>query len=489
MRFMQIHPSDNVAVAIEALAAGEQVLNGIVLSESVPAGHKFAVSDIPAGAHVIKYGAPIGRAEADIPAGGWVHTHNVHTNLSGLLDYRYDPVETPAIAPMSGTFMGYLRPDGRVGVRNEIWIVNTVGCVNKTAERIAALANERFAGCTDGVFTFAHPYGCSQLGEDHLNTQKILARMAHHPNAGGVLVLGLGCGNNNIAEFQKVLGPVDPARVKFLVAQDVEDEIEAALALISEIADAMRDDVRTPQPLSKLVIGLKCGGSDGFSGITANPLLGALSDGVCAAGGTALLSEVPEMFGAETILMNRCRDEATFAATVELINGYKRYFMRYGQEIYENPSPGNKAGGITTLEDKSLGCTQKGGVGPVEGVLGYAEPVSVPGLNLVYGPGNDGCAVTGLMAAGAQIILFTTGRGTPLGAPVPTLKVATNTALAQKKSAWIDFDAGCLLSGTSMPDAAQALLDLVLAVASGVPARNETYGYREIAIFKDGVTL
>ena len=487
--YLKIHPTDNVAVALTALAAGTTVDGGVTLAEDIPAGHKFALAEIPEGADIRKYGAPIGHALADIHPGQWVHTHNVHTNLSGLLDYQYKPTPIPAIVPMLGSFLGYARPDGRVGVRNEIWIVNTVGCVNKTAERLAALASERWPGETDGIFAFTHPYGCSQLGEDHRNTQRLLARMVRHPNAGGVLVLGLGCENNNIPAFREVLGEVDPARVKFLIAQEAEDEIEAGLRLIGELVEAMRADARTPQPLSKLVIGLKCGGSDGFSGITANPLLGALSDGICAAGGTALLSEVPEMFGAETILMNRCRDEETFDAAVGLINGYKRYFMRYGQEIYENPSPGNKAGGITTLEDKSLGCTQKGGTGPVEGVLNYAEPVRRRGLNLVYGPGNDICAVTGLMAAGAQLILFTTGRGTPLGAPVPTLKVATNSALAAKKANWIDFNAGQLLTGTSMADATQALLKLVLDTASGQRAKNELHGYREIAIFKDGVTL
>ena len=491
--FLQIHPLDNVAVALAPIPAGEAIaLDGcapLTLREDIPAGHKFALRKIGEGEAVVKYGAPIGHAAEPIPAGAWAHTHNVRTNLSGLLEYRYEPAEIPAVTPMRGSFMGYLRPDGRVGVRNEIWIINTVGCVNKTAERLAALAGARWAGQTDGIFAFVHPYGCSQLGDDHLNTQKLLSRMARHPNAGGVLVLGLGCENNNIPAFREVLGEVDPARVKFLVAQEAEDEIEAGLALIGELVEAMRADQRTPQPLDKLVLGLKCGGSDGFSGITANPLLGALSDGVCAAGGTALLSEVPEMFGAETILLNRCRDRATFDDAVELINGYKRYFMRYGQEIYENPSPGNKAGGITTLEDKSLGCTQKGGTGRVEGVLDYAEPVRQPGLNLVYGPGNDICAVTGLMAAGAQLILFTTGRGTPLGAPVPTLKIATNSALAAKKAHWIDYDAGRLLSGLSMERAANELLQLVLDTASGAPAKNELGGYREIAIFKDGVTL
>ena len=490
--WIRIHSSDNVAVALTNLPAGKTVRmagHTFVLPGPVPAGHKFALLSLNAGDDIIKYGAPIGHATQRIAPGEWVHTHNVQTNLSGLLEYQYRPQTPPPCAPLSGSFAGYARADGRVGVRNELWIVNTVGCVNKTAERLAALAGARAAAPVDGVYAFPHPYGCSQLGEDQENTQKLLARMVRHPNAGGVLVLGLGCENNHIGAFRKVLGDVDPARVKFLSAQDVDDEIEAGMALIGELFQAMQADRRTQQPLSRLTLGLKCGGSDGFSGITANPLLGSLADGVCAAGGTALLTEVPEMFGAETLLMNRCRSEAVFQATVSMINRYKEYFMRHGQPIYENPSPGNREGGITTLEDKSLGCVQKGGTGAVTDVLEYAQPARTPGLNLLYGPGNDACAVTGLMAAGAQIILFTTGRGTPLGAPVPTLKIATNSDLAARKPHWMDFDAGRLLSGLSMQQATQELLRLVLDTANGRPAQNERAGYREIAIFKDGVTL
>jgi len=487
--FIYIDPRDNVAVAIETIEAGATAL-GVTLRDTVPTGHKVALHDLAAGDNVIKYGFPIGYATTAIPAGSHIHTHNLKTNLSGLLEYSYEPVETPALPPQKGTFMGYNRPDGSVGIRNEIWIVNTVGCVNKPAERIAAEANRRFAGRTDGIFTFVHPYGCSQLGDDHVHTQQVLSGLVKHPNAAGVLVLGLGCENNTIKSFRELLGDIDETRVKFLVAQDHEDEVEASLSLLEELVQYAEGCKREPIDISKLVIGLKCGGSDGFSGITGNPLVGRMSDRIIQHGGISLLSEVPEMFGAEMILMNRCATPALFDKTVALINDFKAYYMRYGQEIYENPSPGNKDGGISTLEDKSLGCTQKGGSGAVTAVLGYGEQARTPGLNLLQGPGNDIVACTALTAAGAHMILFTTGRGTPVGAPVPTVKIATNADLATRKTLWTDFNAGMLLEGTSMDDASDRLWEQLIAIAEGrMQTRNEENGYREIAIFKDGVTL
>ena len=452
----------------------------------IPSGHKIALSPIAAGEKVVKYGNPIGVATADIAPGEWVHSHNMKTALSGEKDYVYAPVPPRAFPPLTGSFLGYARKDGRVGIRNEIWVLPLVGCVNHTAGRIAEKANA-LGGAP--VYAFPHPYGCSQLGEDHNRTRDLLCALARHPNAGGVLLLGLGCENNTMDAFKAHLGPVDESRVKFLICQEAEDEVDAALSLIAELRREMEKDVRTPQPISRLVIGLKCGGSDGFSGITANPLLGSVSDGLCAAGGTAMLTEVPEMFGAEELLMARCRDRQVFEKTCDLINGFKKYYQDNHMPVYENPSPGNKAGGITTLEEKSLGCTQKGGLGPVEDVLPYAQPVTHPGLNLVWGPGNDICAVTSLTAAGAQMILFTTGRGTPLGGPAPTLKVATNSALAQKKPGWIDFNAGKLLEGISMDEARDQLWALILETANGQETKAEKNGYREIAIFKSGVTL
>ncbi|MCL2286528.1 MAG: altronate dehydratase family protein [Firmicutes bacterium] len=487
---IKINDLDNVAVVLENIKHGQKVLD-VEARGDINTGHKIALKPIAAGENVIKYGSPIGHASAAIRAGEHVHTHNLKTNLCGIQEYTYNPEPVNALhASTTATFKGYRRDDGQVGIRNEIWIVNTVGCVNKIAEKIARLAGDNITGNVDGVYTFVHPYGCSQLGDDHKYTQQILKNMVNHPNAAGVLVLGLGCENNHIGEFKEVLGTWDGNRVKFLNTQDVADDVAEGLKLVEELAAYANTFERTEIPVNKLIIGLKCGGSDGFSGITANPLVGSLSDYVIAHGGTCILTEVPEMFGAETLLMNRAKDKIVFDKTVDLINDFKRYFMRYDQEIYENPSPGNKEGGISTLEEKSLGCTQKGGNSQVVDVLNYGETVKKPGLNLLQGPGNDIVAVTNLMAAGAHIVLFTTGRGTPLGGPVPTVKISSNTALSKAKSHWIDFDAGELLDGTSLNRLTEVFFNYIIDLASGtVLAKNETNDYREISIFKDGVTL
>jgi len=495
-KLIKIHEKDNVAVALTDIKSGESLTLGdfkLTALEDIAKGHKIAYRDIAEGENIIKYGFPIGHATKSIKAGEYIHTHNIKTNLKGLLDYTYTPdIHEMAAMPagINAEFMGYKRENGEVGIRNEIWIVNTVGCVNKTAELLAKKANEIYAGKTDGIFAFPHPYGCSQLGDDHAATQKILANMVKHPNAAGVLVLGLGCENNNIPEFKKVLGEYNEKRVKFLSTQDVNDELEEGLKLIGELVEYAQSFKREKLPASKLIVGLKCGGSDAFSGITANPLVGMFSDMLVMHNGTTILTEVPEMFGAETILMNRCVNEDIFNKTVNLINDFKKYFIRYNQEIYENPSPGNKKGGISTLEEKSLGCTQKGGSSNVVDVLDYGDRVKTPGLNLLRGPGNDIVAVTALMAAGAHMILFTTGRGTPLGSPVPTIKISTNTDLYNRKGNWIDFNAGQLLDGKDMSQVSKEFFEFVLKVASGeVKTKNEENGYREIAIFKDGVTL
>jgi len=483
---------DNVAVAIEPIKKGDRIMD-VVAAMPIPQGHKIAIKAIAKGEQVIKYDHPIGTATEKIAIGTHVHSHNLTTGLSGIVDYAYNPGFVPAFTPSSQeTFMGYVRKNGQVGIRNEIWIINTVNCVNKTAEKLAVESNMRHTGRVDGVFAFAHPHGCSQLGFDLLNTQNILANLANHPNAAGVLVLGLGCENNNIDAFRQVLGSVDESRIKFLNTQDVPDEMAAGMQLIDELVDMAEAFKREPVPVEKLTIGLKCGGSDGLSGITANVLVGSLSDAIIRRGGTCLLTEVPEMFGAETILMNRCINEEVFHKSVDLINSFKSYFINHGQEIYENPSPGNIEGGITTLEEKSLGCTEKGGSCQVVDVLEYGQMAEKPGLNLLQGPGNDIVAVTNLAAAGAHIVLFTTGRGTPLGGPVPTVKISSNTALAQKKPTWVDFDAGVLLSGdgTRMDNVTDDLLDYILRLASGKElTKNEVNDYREIGIFKDGVIL
>ena len=441
-------------------------------------GHKYALRDIKCGEDIIKYGNPIGHATCDIKAGEHVHTHTVKTNLSGNLEYSYDPkfYDTPA-CPTDRTFMGYVRENGDVGIRNEIWIVNTVGCVNKISQKLSELTGARY---------FPHPFGCSQLGDDQTVTQKILRGMVNHPNAAGVLVLGLGCENNNIDVFKKVLGEYNPDRVRFLNTQDHDDDIEAGVAIINELKEYAAKFERVPVPVSKLRIGLKCGGSDGYSGITANPLVGRLSDKVISHGGSCVLTEVPEMFGAEHLLMQRCESREVFDKTVKLINDFKDYYTRHNQVIYENPSPGNKKGGITTLEEKSLGCVQKGGLSKVVDVLDYGDVLTKNGLSLLNGPGNDIVAITNLMAAGVHIILFTTGRGTPVGAPVPTVKIATNHSLAERKANWIDFDASPTLEGNPLTD---ELFEYVVSVAEGKETKNEINNYREISIFKDGVTL
>lgn len=445
---------------------------------SLENGHKYALCDIKKGENVIKYGNAIGHATEDIKKGEHVHTHNVKTNLSGNLEYEYDHKVFDIPYTNDGrTFMGYVRENGEVGIRNDVWIVNTVGCVNKVAEKIAAAT---------GACYFPHPFGCSQLGDDQVITQKILAGMVKHPNAAGVLVLGLGCENNNIELFRSVLGDVDGRRVKFLVAQEHDDEVAEGIKLVEELKAYAATFERKPVSISKLVVGLKCGGSDGYSGITANPLVGRFSDKLIASGGSCLLTEVPEMFGAEHLLMQRCESREVFDKTVALINDFKDYYTRHGQVIYENPSPGNKDGGITTLEEKSLGCVQKGGLSPVVDVLDYGDRAKKPGLSLLNGPGNDIVAITNLMAAGAHIILFTTGRGTPVGSAVPTVKIATNRSLAERKRGWIDFDASPTLDGISLED---ELYEYVIRVAEGEMTKNEINGYKEISIFKDGVTL
>lgn len=489
MDYIKIGKSDNVAVALTELECGTEAL-GVTLRENIPAGHKFATAKIEEGENIIKYSSPIGHASKSIAPGEWVHTHNTKTNLDGIIEYKYNPVAIPEKEGCSAVFRGFRRADGKAGIRNEIWIIPTVGCVGSVAEEIAREASSFAEGSIDGVYAMTHPFGCSQLGGDHLNTQKALAGLVRHPNAGGVLVLGLGCENNNLDEFKKVLGEVDSERVRFLNSQDVEDEIAEGVAIVKELCSVASGDERTEIPSSELIVGLKCGGSDGFSGITANPTVGAFSDMLVYGGGSAILTEVPEMFGAEGLLMERCESREVFDMTVSLINDFKEYFMRYGQTVYENPSPGNKKGGITTLEDKSLGCTQKCGAAAVRDVIAYGDPVKKKGLTLLSAPGNDLVASTALAVSGAQLVLFTTGRGTPFGCPVPTVKISSNTALAKRKSSWIDFDAGVVCETGDIASCGAELFDYVLKLASGeVHTNNERHGMRGISIFKDGVTL
>lgn len=490
---VQISGQDNVAVALAPLSKGGQVQAGgqaVTLLMDIPQGHKFALAPIGQGQNVIKYGFPIGQAKADIQVGEWVHTHNMGTNLSEEGEYVYRPNVHPLAPLPAPDIHAYLREDGRIGIRNEIWIIPTVGCVNEVAEQLARENASLATGSVEGVYAFPHPYGCSQMGDDHEQTAELLAALVNHPNAGAVLVLGLGCENNSIATFKKRLGEYNPSRVQFLECQQVEDELQAGRELLAELAAYAGGFSRSAVPASRLVVGMKCGGSDGLSGITANPAVGAFSDLLVAMGGSTVLTEVPEMFGAEDVLLNRCENQQVFNKGKHMIERFKQYFVNHNQVVYENPSPGNKDGGISTLEDKSLGCVQKGGTAPVVDVLDYACPVTKPGLSMMYGPGNDLVSSTALSAAGCHLILFTTGRGTPFGAPAPTVKISTNNALYEKKPGWIDFNAGPIADGEAIEDAGKRLLEYVLQVASGVQHTNtEKRGYRGIAIFKGGVTL
>lgn len=493
--FLKINPADSVVVCLRAMKAGETVSaegKVITLLQDVPAGHKVLIEDKNEGDDIIKYGYPIGHAKKNLKAGEWVNENNLKTNLAGTLEYTYNPVDDKlSIAKENRTFKGYVRKNGDVGVRNEIWVVPTVGCVNGIAERVAKqLEEETKLEGIDAVHAWHHNYGCSQLSEDHEATRKVLRDIVLHPNAGAVLVLSLGCENNQPEDFMAMLGDYDKDRIKLVVTQRVEgDEVEECMNVLRNLYAIAKNDCREDVPVSKLRVGLKCGGSDGFSGITANPLEGEFSDWLVAQGGTSILTEVPEMFGAETILMNRCETRELFDKTVSLINNFKNYFLSHGEPVGENPSPGNKAGGISTLEDKALGCTQKCGRAPVSGVLEYGDRLQTTGLNLLSAPGNDLVASTALAAAGCHIVLFSTGRGTPFGTFVPTMKISTNSNLYNNKKNWIDFNAGQLVDGKSMTELVPEFIDKVLAVASGEQAQNEKNGYREISIFKNGVTL
>lgn len=493
--FLKINPADSVVVCLRAMKAGETVsADGkvITLLQDVSAGHKVLIEDKNEGEDIIKYGYPIGHAKKNLKAGEWVNENNLKTNLAGTLEYTYNPVDDKlSIAKENRTFKGYVRKNGDVGVRNEIWVVPTVGCVNGIAERVAKqLEEETKLEGIDAVHAWHHNYGCSQLSEDHEATRKVLRDIVLHPNAGAVLVLSLGCENNQPEDFMAMLGDYDKDRIKLVVTQRVEgDEVEECMNVLRNLYAIAKNDCREDVPVSKLRVGLKCGGSDGFSGITANPLEGEFSDWLVAQGGTSILTEVPEMFGAETILMNRCETRELFDKTVSLINNFKNYFLSHGEPVGENPSPGNKAGGISTLEDKALGCTQKCGRAPVSGVLEYGDRLQTTGLNLLSAPGNDLVASTALAAAGCHIVLFSTGRGTPFGTFVPTMKISTNSNLYNNKKNWIDFNAGQLVDGKSMTELVPEFIDKVLAVASGEQAQNEKNGYREISIFKNGVTL
>lgn len=487
-KLFKINDKDNVAVALEELKKGE-IIDNIKLLDDIPFGHKVLLNDLKHGENIIKYGNPIGHLTIDCKKGEHIHEHNLKTNLSDIIEYKYCGENEYQPKKCDVTFNGYLRQDGRAATRNEIWIIPTVGCVNNTAKMLEKIGQDIIGDGCDGVFAYTHPFGCSQLGDDQENTRKILAALANHPNAGGVLIVSLGCENTNVETFKKYLGEYNENRIKFLVTQDCENELEKGEKLLKELYTFVKSFKREPIPINKLVVGYKCGGSDAFSGITANALCGRLTDKLTSFGTSAILTEVPEMFGAEKLLMKRCENEKVFNKCVNMINSFKQYFFSHNQECYENPSPGNHDGGITTLEEKSLGCIQKGGRAVITDVLEYGEHCKKQGLNLLTGPGNDIVSTTNLAAAGANIILFTTGRGTPLGAPVPTIKVSSNSLLAKRKNNWIDFNAGELIESNDFENMTEEIFKLLIDIASGRQSKNEQNGYRDISIFKDGVIM
>lgn len=490
-QFLIIHPDDNVMIALMDLKK-DQIINHITLKEDVSKGHKIALCDLVSGQNIIKYGYPIGHTTKPILQGEHVHTHNLSTNLNDVIEYEYHPqFERYEVKPKNRDVYVYRRSNGEVGIRNELWIVPTVGCIVGQTKQLADLFMREVNPDPDfdGIHLFGHQFGCSQMGDDHENTKETLQNIAKHPNAGGVLVLGLGCENNQVKAFRESFGAYDPTRVKFLVMQEVEDELESGLAILKELYETMKHDQREKADISELRIGLKCGGSDGLSGITANPLLGKLSDYITHHGGTTVLTEVPEMFGAEQILMRRAINEQVFHKTVKLINDFKAYYKKNNQVIYDNPSPGNKNGGISTLEDKSLGCTQKAGLSVVCDVLNQTDRLKTKGLNLISAPGNDLVSVTTLGMSGCQMVLFSTGRGTPFGGFIPTIKVSTNSEIYHKKPNWIDFNAGSLTEGVQMDALLEDFIDFIVEVANGKKTRNEINHFREIGIFKTGVIL
>lgn len=487
-KLFKINKSDNVAIALEPLKKGENA-DGIILLDDIPFGHKVLLDDKKENDNIIKYGNAIGHLTRDCKKGEHIHEHNLKTNLNDIITYEFDGDNEYKPNKCNITFDGYLRENGKAATRNEIWIIPTVGCVNNTAKRLEKIGQAIAKDKCDGVFAYTHPFGCSQLGDDQENTRKILSSLANHPNAGGVLIVSLGCENTNINVLKQYLGKINDDRIKFLVTQDCEDELEEGEKLLKELIDYVKNFKREPIPINKLVVGYKCGGSDAFSGITANALCGRLTDKITSLATSAILTEVPEMFGAEKLLMKRCENEETFNKCVDMINSFKKYFFSHNQQCYENPSPGNHDGGITTLEEKSLGCIQKGGKAVVTDILKYGEHCKKQGLNLLTGPGNDIVSVTNLTCAGANIILFTTGRGTPLGAPVPTIKISSNSSLAKRKANWIDFDAGKLIENPDFENMTEEIFKLLVETASGKKTKNELNDYRQISIFKDGVIM
>lgn len=499
MSAIKLYPQDTVALATSELKKGQTVtVDGetITLLDDIPNAHKIALKDFETGEAVRKYDNIIGYASKPIKKGEWIHSHNEVTGLGKSKEYTYDfnPI---SIFPGESdkTFMGYDRADGGAGIRNHLAIISTVFCANGPLRKLARMAEAKYPATEnfDGIIAFDQEFGCSQTGKDLVTTCKIIAGIAKNANFGGVLLVSNGCEMAIPSVLEQYMGDYDKKRIRTLTLQEVEDEFTAGMELIDEIMEEMKDDKRTPININRLHIAMNCGGSDGYSGITANTLLGTLCDTLVKEGAIMNMTEVPEMMGAEHILMNRAADKSIFDDIVKMMYDYDAYFARYGEKAADNPTQGNKAGGLTTLEEKSLGCIQKGGHCAVMEVLEYGERATKNGFVLVSGPGNDLAGVSGQIAAGAVLTIFTTGRGTPCGFAGPTFRLASNTALATRKSNWIDYDAGRLLTAKT-PEEVEALnkelYDAIMATVNGqYRTRTEENGYYILGALKDGVTL
>lgn len=494
---IQLHANDNVVVARTPIPCGTTLTidhRTFVATQDIPPGHKVAVAEIASSSPVVKYGQIIGYASASIASGDWVHVHNLVAKRSEF-NYDFSTELCPAPTPdRIRTFQGYKRTDGQFGTRNYVALISTVNCSATTARYVAAeLAKTDLTPFpnVDGIVPLVHKGGCAMSfgGEDHLQLNRTLAGFATHPNIAACLILGLGCETAQASHLQREhgliqlgshssLGNVDrPMIVNIQEVGGVRKTVDHVVGILRDLLPAANDVRREPLPVSRLKVALECGGSDGNSGITANPALGVASDLLVAQGGTVILSETPEIYGAEQMLTKRAVNRSVGEKLLERIRWWEDYAQRHNASIDNNPSVGNKLGGLTTIFEKSLGAIAKAGTTPLQAVYRYAEPINEPGFVIMDSPGFDPASVTGKVASGAQIVVFTTGRGSCFGCkPSPTIKVATNTPMFNRMRDDMDIDAGRILDGTSVQAVGEEIFERIIATASGSPTLSESQG-------------
>jgi len=495
---IHLHPTDNVAIARVQLGAGTELRvagQRLEVKEAISAGHKIALVAIPQGAVVLRYGQVIGRARQPIERGRHVHTHNLAFEELHF-DYEYPSGETPLPARRaSPTFLGYPREDGSVGTRNYIAVVAASNCAAHTAEMIArSFDGESLPANIDGVVAFPHGEGCGHtIGPDTAQLRRTLAGVLAHPNVSAAVILGLGCEVNQIEHY---LGPNAP-RTSRLVGMTLQSSggtrgaVTAARAEIARLMEQCSAEQRKEVPASGIVLGLNCGGSDSFSGITANPALGVCSDMLAELGATAVLAETTEIFGAEHLLVRRARNRQVAEKLLSFVQGYKQYLTRFAGSFDDNPSPGNKEGGLTNIIEKSLGAVAKAGTSPLTDAVDYAEPVHTPGFVFMNTPGYDPVSLTGLAAGGCNLIAFTTGRGSAIGFPsVPVLKIASNSHTYRRMQDNMDINAGTIADGEkSVQQVGGEIFEMLLRVASGERTRAESLGHQEFVPWRIGPVL